>query len=231
MRPDSAFATREDAPPPALRFVIESAEAVEFAAVPTVRFTLRIDGAGPSPIRSVALDTHIRIDAARRQYDPPTRRRLTDLFGAPEDWGRTSRSLLWARVVTQVPGFDGHTVASIDVACTYDFEVAVAKYFHCLPDGEVPLTFLFSGTIFYLDAGLLRAARIPWDTDVAFRMPVQVWKDVMEHYFPRSAWLRLDRDAFDQLYDYKVRHTLATWDDVVSALLVRERQGKEQDGG
>jgi hypothetical protein len=216
---------RDDARPPELRFAVEKAGAVDFAAVPTVRFTLRIDGAGAPPVRCLALDTQIRVAAARRRHDPPTRRRLTELFGAPEEWGRTSRSLLWARVVTQVPGFDGGTITSIDVSCTYDFEVAVAKYFHTLPDGEVPLDFLFSGTIFYADAGLLRVARIPWDTDAAFRMPVQVWKDVMDHYFPRSAWLRLDREAFDRLYDYKIQHTLTTWEDVVGKLLASEPGG------
>ena len=35
------------------------------------------------------------------------------------------------------------------VVCTYDFEVVSVKYFSALGDGDIPLTFLFSGTIFY----------------------------------------------------------------------------------
>ena len=32
--------------------------------------------------------------------------------------------------------------------CTYDFDVSGATYLHALRDGEVPLLFLFSGTVF-----------------------------------------------------------------------------------
>lgn len=225
--------------PPVLRFAVEDAAALECAAVPTVRFTLRVDNTGPAPVQCVALNTQIRIATARRSYDPATRLRLTELFGAGDDWSRALGSMLWTRTASQVPGFEHGTVAHVDVGCTYDFEVAVAKYFHALPDGEVPLEFQFSGTVFYLDAaGLLRAARIPWDAEAAFRMPVRVWRDVMEHYFPRGAWLRLDRDVFDRLYAYRVRHTLGTWEQVMAALLaaagepVREgtREGSGGDG-
>lgn len=205
--------------PPILKIVVEEAEAVEFAAVPTLRFGLRIESTGPPDIRSVALHTQVRIAPARRSYDVRGQERLAELFGAPEGWSRSLRSLLWTQVATQVPAFTGGTVADLPVTCTYDFEVAAAKYLHVVADGEIPLEFLFSGTIFYLVDGRLQAAQIPWDTDAEFRMPVRVWKDVMERYFPRGAWLRLDREVFDRLYGYKVRHTLATWDDVLGALL------------
>ncbi|GGM89138.1 hypothetical protein GCM10010106_40620 [Thermopolyspora flexuosa] len=225
--------------PPTLRFAVEDASAAECAAVPTVRFALRIENAGDAPVQCVALNTQIRIATTRRTYDPETRRRLTEVFGAGEDWTRALGSLLWVRTATQVAAFDHVTVAHLDVACTYDFEVAVAKYFHALRDGEVPLEFQFSGTVFYLDDGdLLRAARIPWDAEATYRMPVRVWHEVMERHFPRAAWLRLDRDVFDLLYAYRVRHTLGTWERTVTALLaaagepVREaaRRGSGGDG-
>ncbi|GLW99228.1 DUF6084 family protein [Microtetraspora sp. NBRC 16547] len=206
--------------PPAVRISVEGVEAAEFAAVPTLRFQVRLDSTGPAEIRSVALHTQLRIAAARRSYDAVARDRLAELFGGPEDWGRALRSLLWTHAATQVPAFrDGVCLTEIPVTCTYDFEVVAAKYFHALPDGEVPLEFLFSGTIFYLDGGSLRAARIPWDTEAEFTMPVHVWKDLMDHYFPGSAWMRLDRAVFDRLYAYRVRNTLTGWDDVMSALL------------
>ena len=47
-----------------------------------------------------------------------------------------------------VAGFAGETEVDLPVACTYDFEVAAAKYLHALGDGEVPLLLLFSGTVF-----------------------------------------------------------------------------------
>jgi len=206
--------------PPTLRFAVEDASAAECTAVPAVRFALRVENAGDAPVQCVALNTQIRIATARRTYDPETRRRLTEVFGTGDDWTRALGSLLWARTATQVAEFGHVTVAHLDVACTYDFEVAVAKYFHALRDGEVPLEFQFSGTVFYLDDGdLLRAARIPWDAEATYRMPVRVWHEVMERHFPGAAWLRLDREVFDRLYAYRVRHTLGTWERTVTELL------------
>ena len=121
--------------------------------MPAVRFALRVENAGDAPVQCVALNTQIRIATARRTYDPETRRRLTEVFGTGDDWSRALGSLLWARTATQVAEFGHVTVAHLDVACTYDFEVAVAKYFHALRDGEVPLELQFSGTVFYLDDG------------------------------------------------------------------------------
>ena len=46
------------------------------------------------------------------------------------------------------PGFTGQHRVELPVPCTYDFEVAAAKYLHALDDGEIPLLFLFSGTVF-----------------------------------------------------------------------------------
>ncbi|MEV5408870.1 DUF6084 family protein [Thermopolyspora sp. NPDC052614] len=205
--------------PPVLRFAVEDAAALECAAVPTVRFTVRIDRVGTAPVQCLALNTQIRIVPARRAHDPATRLRLAELFGTGEGCDRPPPGLLWARTSSQVAGFEHGTVTHVDVGCTYDFEVAVAKYFHVLPGGEVPLEFQFSGTVFYLDRGLLRAARVPWDAEATFRMPVRVWREVMNHYFPREAWLRLDQDAFDRLYAYRVRNTLGTWEQVVDSLL------------
>jgi hypothetical protein len=205
--------------PPAVTISIQQAEAVEFAAVPTLRFSARVDSVGAEAIRSIALTTQIRIAAGRRCYDGHEQERLVELFGPPREWARTARSLLWTHANTQVGAFTGGTVVDIMVSCTYDFEVAAAKYLHALADGDVPLEFLFSGTIFYSADGLLRVAQIPWQTEAEYAMPVRVWRQMMEHYFPRTAWLRLDRDTFDRLCAYRARHTLVTWSDVVEALL------------
>lgn len=205
--------------PPELRIAVDGVRVAEFAALPTLEFGLTIDGADGVEVRSVVLNTQIRIAAARRTYGRADQARLAELFGAPEQWSRSVTSLLWTQTVTHLPAFTGSTAAAIPVACTYDFDVAAVKYFHGLGDGEIPLEFLFSGTIFYLADDRLQAARIAWDTEAEFRMPVRTWKDLMEHYFPASAWLRLGRDAFDRLHAYRSRHTLAGWDDVVESLL------------
>jgi hypothetical protein len=214
---------------PNLDFSVEGAEVLRFAAVPSLLFKLRIANLEEEPIRSVALNTQIRIAATQRHYDAAEQERLLELFGEPSRWKDTLRSLLWTHTVVQVPPFSGSTVADMPVTCTYDLEVVAAKYFYALEDGEVPLEFLFSGTIFYAgEDGRLQVARISWEKDAEFRLPVRLWKEMMERYFPNSAWIRLHRDAFDQLYDYKIRRGLPAWETAIEALLHASEQEVER---
>ena len=205
---------------PDLDFGVEGAEVLEFSAVPSLLFKLRIENLEEEPIRSVALNTQIRIAATQRHYGAAEQERLVELFGEPSRWKDTLRSLLWTHTVLQVPPFSGSTVVDMPVPCTYDLEVVAAKYFYALVEGEVPLEFLFSGTVFYAgEGGRLQVARISWEKEAEFRLPIRLWKEMMEHYFPNSAWIRLRKDAFDRLYDYKVRRGLPTWEAAVEALL------------
>ena len=213
---------------PDLEFKLEGAEVAEFAAIPSLVFKLRIENLEDEPVRSVALNTQIRIAATGRHYEAAEQERLLELFGEPSRWKDTLRSLLWTHTVLQVPRFSGSTVVDMPVACTYDLEVVAAKYFYALQDGEVPLEFLFSGTIFYAgEGGRLQTTRISWEKEAEFRLPVRLWKEMMDQYFPNSAWVRLRKDAFDQLYDYKVRKGLPTWEATVEALLQASEQGVE----
>jgi hypothetical protein len=202
---------------PALDFAVDSAEAVRFAAAPTVAFTLRI--ATDKPVRSLALNAQIRIAPARRRYSARDEQRLVDLFGPPERWGETLRTFRWAQASVLVPPFDDAASVELAVSCTYDLEVATAKYFYALDDGDVPLEFLFSGTIFFVAEGMLRTAQIPWDREATYRMPVRAWRQAMENHFAGSAWLRLRDDVFDRLVAYKSRHALPTWEATVDELL------------
>jgi len=135
-------------------------------------------------------------------------------------WGETLRSLLWTHATTVVPRFTDSIVADLPIPCSYDFDVAAAKYFYALEDGEVPLLFLFSGTVFYMAGeGPLQITQISWEKEAPFRLPVGVWKKMMDHYFPNSAWLRMRKDVFDRLYAYKARQALPSWDDALDRLL------------
>ena len=80
---------------------------------------------------------------------------------------------------------------------------------------------LFSGTIFYVDpdGGGLQVSPIPWEKEAVFRLPVPVWKEMMDHYYPNSAWLCLRQDVFDRLYLYKSRQGLPTWEQALERLL------------
>jgi hypothetical protein len=209
---------------PELAFAVVDASRLEYAAVPTLRFALRVESVSGEPIRSLLLDTQIQIAARRRRYDEAARERLFELFGPPADWGTTLRTLLWTRLTTVVPPFTGATVVDLAVPCSYDLEVVASRYFAALEDGEVPLELLFSGSVFYAgEGGGLQTARIAWDREAEYRLPVRVWREAIDGHFPGAAWLRLDRDAFDRLSAYKSRRALPTWEAAVDALLAGER--------
>jgi hypothetical protein len=209
----------EAGPVPEVAFAVVDAARVEHAAVPTLRFVLRADSAG-APVRSILLDTQIRIAARRRRYDAAATDRLFELFGPREDWATNLNSLLWTRTTTVVPAFTGTTTVDLDVPCSYDLEVAASRYLDALADGEVPLEFLFSGALFYSGAdGRLQTARISWEAEAEYRLPVAVWKETMERHFPGSAWLRVDKATFDRLCTYKSTRALPTWAEVFDELL------------
>ncbi len=204
---------------PQLRFTVRDAQAVEHVAVPTISFAMEVESAGVTDIRSLLLDVQIQIGARRRHYDESSHDRLFELFGPVAGWGATLRTLLWTRTTLVVPPFAARTSVELPVVCTYDLEVAASRYFDALADGEVPLEFLFSGTVFY--GAPLQAARISWDSEAEYRLPVRVWKETMERHFPGTAWLRLRKERFDRLVEYKSRRALASWEDVIDELLER----------
>jgi hypothetical protein len=205
---------------PELAFSVLGAERVEYAAAPTLRFSVRVESTAGHPIRSLLLDTQVRIAAQRRRYDAAAQERLYELFGAPAQWGNTLRSLLWTQVTVVVPPFSGAADVAIPVPCTYDLEVAAARYFAALEDGEVPVELLFSGSVFYATPdGRLQTARISWEQEAEYRLPVRVWHETLDQHFPGSAWLRLSRDRYDRLAAFKARRALAGWDETVDVLL------------
>ena len=206
---------------PDLDFSVESAEVLPYAAVPTILFRLGISNAVEGEeVNSISLRTQIRISATRRRYDDAEQGKLRELFGEPHQWKDTLRSVLWTHTNTTVPAFSGGAVFEMPVTCTYDFDVVGTKYFAALEDGEIPLEFLFNGMVFYKgEGGALQVAQISWEKEAQFRLPVGVWREMMDHYFPNSAWLRLRKDTFDRLYDYRSRNALLTWDRTLESLL------------
>jgi uncharacterized protein DUF6084 len=200
---------------PSLTFRVEGAERVEHAAVPTIAFALNV--ASERPVRSVLLDVQLQIAARRRPYDEAAHERLFELFGPVEQWGKSLRTLLWTRATLVVPPFEESAVVELPIACSYDLDVTASRYFDALEGGEVPLEFLFSGTVFY--GTPLQAARISWESEAGYRMPVTLWRETMNRYFNGTAWLRLPKPSLERLAAHKSRHALATWEDVVDSLL------------
>jgi len=206
---------------PDLRLTIENAEVVQYAAAPLLTFKARItNDSSEEIIHTVALRAQIQIEVIRRKYDGEEQARLMDLFGAPDRWGQTLRNMLWTHASVVVPRFTGSVLADIQVPCTFDFNIAATKYFHGLTSGDLPLCFQFSGTVFYQGQdGTLQVAPISWDKEAKYRLPLKVWKDLMDMYYPNSAWLALQRDTFEKLYQYKVREGIPTWEEVFERAL------------
>lgn len=206
---------------PDLHFNIEQAEVVQFAAAPTLAFKIRVANNSGEEIHTVALRAQIQIEAARRKYDAGEQAQLKDLFGEPDRWGQTLRNLLWTHASVVVPRFSGAVLADMLVPCTFDFNVAATKYFHGLASGDLPLCFQFSGTVFYQEEGeCLQVAPISWAEETKYRLPVKVWKNLMDAYYPNAAWLALRRDAFEKLYQFKVRAGIPTWEEVIERAVI-----------
>lgn len=205
---------------PELDFHVESVAAVPYAAAATLAFRLRVTNANREEvIHSMALRAQIQIEVAQRHYSAEEQARLRDLFGEPGRWGQTLKTMLWMHVAVNVPPFQGETTVDIPVACTFDFNVASTKYFHGMSEGELPLKFLFSGTVFYQsEQEGLRVAPISWEKEAKFRLPLTIWKQMIDEYYPNTAWLCLRRDAFERLYEYKVRNGIPTWEEVIERI-------------
>ena len=206
---------------PDLSFLVEGVEVVANAATPLLAFKLRLTDSNPKQnIHTVALRCQLQLEVTRRKYSLQEQERLLDLFGEPSRWGQTLRNLLWTHANLIVPSFQGTTLVDLPVPCTFDFNVAATKYFDGLAEADVPVCLQFSGTVFYAnpDAGL-QVAPISWDKEARFKLPVKVWREMMDSYYPNSAWLRLHKDAFDRLYQYKVRNGIPTWEEALERII------------
>src|ERR1700730_17285086 len=152
---------------PDLNFQIDDAQAVQYAAAPLLSFKLRVANNGAEEaIHTVVLRAQIQLEVTRRHYSREAQEKLVDLFGAPDRWGQTLRNLLWTHAIMVVPPFAKETVVDLPVPCTFDFNVAATKYFHGLSEGNLPLTFLFSGTVFYAgQESQLQVSPISWEKE------------------------------------------------------------------
>jgi hypothetical protein len=212
---------------PNLDFQVDGVEAVPYAASPTLAFKLRVnqlpqEGEPLASIHSVILRCQVRLEPARRRYAQEEQEGLGELFGEPQRWGQTVRSMLWTNAAVSVRAFTDQTILDLPVQCTWDFNIAATKYFDALTDGDVPLSFLFSGTIFYAGPdGALQVAQISWEKEATFRLSVDVWRQMMGYYYPNIAWLGLRRDVFDRLQSFKNQNGMHSAEQVIEMILQR----------
>lgn len=212
-----------------------------YAVAPTLLFRLRIEEADGQRVRAIALRTQIRIEPQRRRYNEEEGERLLELFGRRARWGDTLKPFQFANSSTVVPSFTGSVEVDVAVPCSYDMEVAAGRYFHALEDGEIPFILLFSGTVFGDAEQSLWIEQVPWHAECRYRLPVKIWREMMDAHFPGEGWLRLRRETIDALAEFRASRTLPTWDDAVLAILesvgVRssdndpDRPGRASEGG
>jgi len=209
---------------PELNFQVDEAIVVPFAAVPSLAFKLHITNRPPEErIHTIVLRAQIQLEVTRRRYSPEEQKDMVDLFGEPDRWSRTLRSLLWTHTSVVVPAFEESTRVELPVPCTFDFNVAATKYFEGLREGDIPLCLMFSGTVFYAQAdGVLQVAPISWQHESKFKLPVKIWREMMHFYYPNTAWLCLRRDVFDRLNQYKMQQGIPTWEAVIEAVIPTE---------
>jgi hypothetical protein len=209
---------------PDLEFTIESAEPLRQAAAPHIAFQLRITAAAADDvIHSIILRCQVQLEVQRRQYSEEEQDRLRDLLGRETLFSAGPptphlTSMLWTNTHAIVPQFEGVTTVELQVPCTFDFNIAATKYFSGIEGGDVPVAFYFSGTLFH-GAANVQAMPIPWDKEATYRLPIRVWRDMMELYYPNTAWLCLQRDAFERLYAYKVQHGIPTFEQALEAVI------------
>jgi hypothetical protein len=206
---------------PRLSFSCVDARPEPYPASPSLQFLLRITEATGVRVHTVALRCQLRIEPARRGYSGHEAERLADLFGEPSRWGETLKPMQLATVAVMVPGFTDSVEVPMPVPLTADTEVATARYFHGLDDGEIPLLLLFSGTVFHHGESGIQVELVPWHLEASYRLPVPVWRAVMDQHFPGSSWLPVRTETLAELHSYRARVGAMSWDDTLEQLLKR----------
>jgi len=118
-----------------------------------------------------------------------------------------------------VQGFTGEIETELALPCTYDLEVIGARYLHALDAGDVPLNLLFSGTIFTKGATGFEVEQVPWACEARWALPVRVWRDMIDAFFPSSGYVRVSADVLKELAAFRARHDLISWDETMRHLL------------
>jgi hypothetical protein len=202
-----------------LSFSVLDVFAEPYTVAPQLTARLRIEDGSGERVHAIVLRCQVRIEPQRRHYDDAERDGLRGLFGERDRWSDTLKPFLWMQCNATVQGFTGATEVSLALPCTYDFDVIGSRYLHALGDGHVPLTLLFSGTVFTKGSAGFGVRQVPWDCEARHLMPVAVWRRMIASHFPNSGWIRLDQDVLDQIADFRSRRGLIGWDETVRTLL------------
>jgi Family of unknown function (DUF6084) len=201
-----------------------------YSVTPQLTARMRIESTAGQQVHAIALRCQVRIEPQRRSYSEADESGLRALFGDRERWSQTLKPFQWMQCNATVQGFTGSTEVDLALPCTYDFEVAGSRYLHAVGTGTVPLTLMFSGTVFTRGERGFGVEQVPWNCEARFDLPVQVWHDMVDQHFPGTGWIRLDRDVLEALADYRARHGLLSWEEALVRMLAAELP-ERVDGG
>jgi hypothetical protein len=202
-----------------LRFAIEGARAVPLAASPQLALDVSLRSVPARRIESVLLRCAVRLETAARAHDSAEQARLAGLFGPPEQWSRSSRSLLWAQTTCVLSSFVESARCELLLPCSYDLAAAASAYLQRVHDGIVPISAQFSGTVFHRTQAGLQVEPIAWDREAGFQLPVALFHAVIDQHFPDTGVLGLRRDLYQRLDRYRVARGLPSWEHAVEELL------------
>lgn len=149
------------------------------------------------------LRCQLQIEPVRRRYNPQEQQRLIELFGEPERWSQTLRPLLWENLTVSVPGFIGSTMHLRHQPGHHQVRLRPRRR-RVSPQPALRRNRLSPGP------RRPPGQQIPWSSEARYRLPLRVWKQMMDSFYPDGRWLYLRRDSFDSLYDYKTRHGIST---------------------
>ena len=213
---------------PDLSFQVEGVEVVANAATPLLAFKLRLSDANPEQtIHTVALRCQIQLEVTRRKYTAEDQERLARSVWRTQPLGPDpAKSFVDARQ-------SGRAFVHREQPWSI-FPCRVRSISMWLPPNistgwrTGKCRFACSSAAPFsmpVREGSLQVAPISWDKEARFKLPVKIWRDMMESYYPNSAWLCLHKDAFDRLYQYKVTHGIPTWEEVLESIIPGGRDG------
>jgi hypothetical protein len=203
----------------ALAFSILDVTADRYAAAPQLLARVRVEETSGEAIHAIALRAQVMIEPQRRPHTDDEAAGLLDQFGPRARWKDTLRAFLWTFATTMVQGFSGAQEFDLAIPCTYDLEVTGSKYLHAQRVADVPIRMLFGGTVFSRGTTGFAVEQVPWNLEATYALPVAVWSELMDHFFPGCGWLRLDRESMAALGRFKGAHGLISWDEVIGKLL------------
>ena len=201
------------------RFTVLEVVAEPYAMAPQLTARLRVEETTGQRIHAIVLRCQVRIEPQRRRYDPAEQNGLRGLFGERDRWADTLKPFQWMQCNTTVQGFTSRSETDLALPCTYDLDVIGTRYLHALDAGDVPLAFLFSGTVFIRGTSGFEVEQIPWACEARHALPVAVWRQMIDSYYPNTGWLRVGSEVLTQLADYRSRHGLVSWDETMRKLL------------